>query len=126
MSGSNYQFRLAGVAYIRVDGAQYALRGNLTVSIDMEEREGVPGQDGIHGFIERPRVPFIEADLSDLGGLSLRALQRMVNTTVQAELANGKKYLLRNAWTSTARELNTADGQVTVRWEGMAGEELRS
>jgi hypothetical protein len=126
MSGSNYQHRIAGLAYVRVDGAQYALRGNLTVSIDGEEREGVPGQDGMHGFIERPRVPYIEADLSDLGGLSLERLSRMTNTTVQAELANGKKYLLRNAWTSTPRELNTADGQVTVRWEGMRGEEMMS
>ena len=126
MSGSQYQYRIAGVAYIRVDGAQYALRGNLTVSIDDQEREGVPGQDGVHGFIERPRMPFIEADLSDLGGLSLIALQRMVNVTVQAELANGKKYLLRNAWTSTPRELNTVDGQVTVRFEGMRGEEMMS
>ena len=35
MSGSIAgQFRVAGVAYLRVDGRQYALRGNLTVSID--------------------------------------------------------------------------------------------
>jgi hypothetical protein len=124
VSETRYQYRIAGVAYLRVDGAQYALRGNLTVSIDSAEREGVPGQDGIHGFIERPRVPFIEADLSDIGGLSIETIAGMVNTTVQAELANGKKYVLRNAWTSTARELNTADGQVTVRWEGMRGEEM--
>jgi hypothetical protein len=123
---SDYQHRIAGMAYLRVDGRQYALRGNLVVSIDGEEREGVPGQDGMHGFIERPRVPFIEADLSDLGGLSLQQLGRIRNTTVQAELANGKKYLLRNAWTSTPRELNTADGQVTVRFEGMKGEEMMS
>jgi tail tube protein len=121
---SDTQYRIAGVAYLRVDGRQYALRGNLTVSIDMDEREGVPGQDGVHGYIERPRVPWIEGDLSDIGGLSIQALRRIRNTTVQAELANGKKYLLRNAWTSTALELNAADGQVTVRWEGMRGEEL--
>jgi Phage tail tube protein len=124
MSGSQFQYRVAGVAYIRVDGAQYALRGNLTVSIDGSEREGIPGQDGVHGYIERPRVPFIEGDLSDIGGLSLEALRRMSNVTVQAELANGKKYLLRNAWTAPAIEMATAEGQATVRWEGMRGEEL--
>ena len=126
MSGSAYQYRVAGVAYIRVDGEQFSLRGNLVVSIDSAEREGIPGQDGIHGYIERPRVPFIEGDLSDIGGLSIEQLRRMSNVTVQAELANGKKYVLRNAWTSTALELNTADGQTTCRWEGMRGEELMS
>jgi hypothetical protein len=125
MSGSLAgQFRVAGVAYLRVDGRQYALRGNLTVSPDMKEREGVAGQDGVHGYIERPRVPFIEGDFSDVAGLSLAEFENQTNVTVQADLANGKRYLLRNAWTSTPRELNTADGQVTVRWEGMKGEEL--
>jgi hypothetical protein len=116
--------RIAGVAYVYVDGQQYPLRGSLTVSPDMIEREGIPGQDGIHGYIERPRVPFIEGDFSDIGNLSLSAIQRMTDVTVTAELANGKQYVLRNAWTSTAREFNAADGQATVRWEGMAAEEL--
>jgi hypothetical protein len=116
--------RIAGVAYVYVDGQQYPLRGNLTISIDTIEREGVAGQDGIHGFIETPRVPWIEGDISDLGGLSLVALQRMSDVTVTAELANNKVYVLRNAWTATAREFNAADGQATVRFEGMSAEEM--
>jgi Phage tail tube protein len=124
MSGSAYQYRVAGVAFVRCDGRQYSLRGNLVVSIDSSEREGIPGQDGVHGYIERPRVPFCEADLSDIGGLSIEQLRNMSNVTVQVELANGKKYVLRNAWTSTALELNTSDGQTTCRWEAMRGEEL--
>lgn len=116
--------RIAGVAYVYIDGQQYPLRGNLTVSIDTIEREGVPGQDGIHGYIERPRVPWIEGDFSDLNALSLEQLQDMDDVTVTAELANGKMYVLRNAWTSTAREFNAADGQATVRWEGYSSEEI--
>lgn len=116
--------RVAGVAYVYVNGQQYPLRGNLTVSIDTVEREGIAGQDGIHGYIERPRIPWIEGDFSDLGGLSLVALQRMIDVTVTAELANGKQYVVRNGWTSTAREFDAAEGQATVRWEGMAGEEI--
>lgn len=116
--------RIAGVAYVFVDGRQYPLRGNLTVSIDIVEREGVAGMDGVHGFIEKPRVPFIEGDFSDIGQLSLLTLQNMVDVTVTAELANGKVYVLRNAWTSTAREFKAAEGQATVKWEGMAAEEL--
>ena len=99
MSGTN---RVAGVAYIRVDGRQYALRGNMIVMVDAFERAGVAGQDGVHGFIQTELVPYIEADLSDIGGLSLQQLRAMNNVTVQAELANGKKYLLRNAWSGPA------------------------
>ena len=118
--------RIAGVAYIFVDGRQYPLRGNLTISIDTVERVGVAGMDGVHGFTETPRVPFIEGDFSDIGQLSLITLQNMVNITVTAELANGKVYVLRNAWTSTAREFKAAEGQATVRFEGMAAQEILS
>ena len=116
--------RIAGVAYVFVDGRQYPLRGNLTVSIDTVERTGVAGMDGVHGFTEKPRVPFIEGDFSDIGQLSLVTLQNMVDVTVTVELANGKIYVLRNAWTSTAREFKGAEGQATVRFEGMAAQEI--
>jgi hypothetical protein len=116
--------RIAGVAYIFVDGQQYPLRGDLKVSVDTLEREGVAGQDGVHGFTEKPRVPWIEGAISDLGGLSLVALQQMEDVTVTAELANGKVYVLRNAWTSAAREFDAAEGQATVRFEGMSAEEM--
>jgi len=116
--------RIAGVAYVFVDGRQYPLRGGLTISIDTLERTGVAGQDGVHGFTETPRVPWIEGDISDLGELSLVALQAMCDVTVTAELANGKVYVLRNAWTATAREFDAAEGQATVRFEGMSAEEM--
>src|SRR5215471_15171206 len=106
--------RIAGVAYVFVDGRQYPLRGGLTISIDNIERTGVAGMDGVHGFTETPRVPWIEGDFSDLAGLSLLTLQRMDNVTITVELANGKVYVLRNAWTSTAREFNAAEGQAKV------------
>lgn len=115
---------IAGVAYVRVDGEQFALRGDLTVSIDAFERTGVAGADRVHGYTEAPRVPFIEGNFSDLGGLSLKRLHDICNATVTAETLNGKTYLLRNAWSAAARELNAIEGSVTVRFEGMSGDEI--
>ena len=115
---------IAGVAFVKVDGEQFALRGDLTISIDMFERAGFAGADGVHGYTETPRVPFIEGSFTDKGGLSLARLATFCNVTVTAETLNGKTYLLRNAWTSTARELNAIEGSVTIRWEGMSGEEI--
>ena len=116
--------RIAGVAYVFVDGRQYPLRGNLTISIDTVERTGVAGMDGVHGYTEQARVPYIEGDFSDIGQLSLITLQNMIDVTVTAELANGKIYVLRNAWTATAREFKGAEGQATVKFEGMAAQEI--
>lgn len=118
--------RIAGTAYVKVDGAQYSLSGSLTVSVDSVEREGKAGLSGVAGYSEMPRVPFIEGEFYLTADLSLKAVEAFTDVTVTAELANGKTYVLRNAWTAGAREANAADGTVTIRFEGMAGEELEA
>ncbi|MGD9766852.1 MAG: phage tail tube protein [Pseudolabrys sp.] len=116
--------RIAGIAYVKVDGDQYALKGNFTVSPSRVERTGIAGQDQVHGYEESPRIPFIEGDISLVPELSVEALEAMTDVTVTAELANGKVYVLRNAWTKAAFELNTKEGTTRVRWEGMDCNEI--
>ena len=50
-----------------------------------------------------------------------KALEAVTNATVTAELANGKVYVLRNAWFAGAVELNAAEGTFTARFEGVEG-----
>jgi hypothetical protein len=116
--------RFAGIAYVKVDGSQLPLRGNFTVSPSKLERAGIAGQDGVHGYSELPRVPFIEGDVSLTPEVSIEDLDDITDATVTAELANGKTYVLSEAWTKSAFELNTHDGIVRVRFEGMACNEL--
>jgi len=112
------------MAYLRVDGEQYALRGALTISIFPFEREGVAGMDGVHGYTQTPRAPEISADLSDMGGLSMAKLQAVCNSTITVELMNGKTYILANAWTSGAPELDATDGTVSVTFQGLTAREM--
>ncbi len=116
--------RVGGIAYVKVDGAQYPLRGNFTVSPDAFTRTGVAGQDRVHGYTEMPQVPFISGDITLTPDVSIETLRAMVNVTVTAELANGKTYVLREAWTADAHELNTAEGQTGVKWEGVSCKEF--
>jgi hypothetical protein len=116
--------RFAGIAFLKVDGNQLALRGNFTVSPTSVERTMVAGQDGIHGYQELPRVPYIEGDLSAVPGLLLESLVSQVDSTVTAELANGRVYTLTGGTCKCGFEENTRDGQLRVRWEGLACQEL--
>jgi Phage tail tube protein len=116
--------RFAGIAFLMVDGNQYALRGNFTVSPSAVERTMLAGQDSVHGYQELPRVPFIEGDLSAVRELELEELEAQVNVTVVAQLANGRQYSLGNAVCKGAFEENTRDGQLRVRWEGEFCEEM--
>ncbi|SER57071.1 Phage tail tube protein [Faunimonas pinastri] len=116
--------RIAGIAYLFVDGTQYPLRGNFTVSPDAIERAGIAGQDSVHGYSETPRVPYISGDISLTEDISIETIRAVTNATVTAELANGKTYVLREAWCAAAMELNTRDGQTTVRFEGVSCDEM--
>lgn len=116
--------RIAGTAFLKVDGGIYPLRGNFTVSPSALERAGIAGQDFVHGFSEMPRVPYIEGDVSLVPDLSMDDVEAVVNSTVTAELANGKVYVLREAWCRSALELNTREGQTRIRFEGVSCDEI--
>jgi len=111
--------RFAGIAYLSVDGNQLALRGNFTVSPSPVERTMIAGQDGVHGYQELPRVPYIEGDISLVPGFNLADLEQQNDSTVVAQLANGKQYTLTGAVCKAGVEANTRDGQARVRWEGL-------
>lgn len=116
--------RIAGVAFLKVDGQLYPLRGNFTVSPSSIERAGIAGQDYIHGYSELPRIPVISGDVSLVPELSMDTVERATNVTVTAELANGKTYVLREAWCTAALELNTREGQTRVTFQGVSCDEI--
>ena len=55
------------------------------------------GLDGIYGYQELPRVPWIEGDISAMPGMYLETLESQVNVNVVAQLANGMQYTLTSA-----------------------------
>jgi hypothetical protein len=116
--------RIAGIAFLKVDGALYPLRGNFTVSPSALERAGIAGQDYIHGYSELPRLPVISGDVSLDPLLSMDDVEAVTQATVTAELANGKTYVLREAWCTSALELNSREGQVRVTFQGVSCDEI--
>ena len=117
---------IAGTAYLKIDGNQVALKGNLTVSGSAWERTGIAGQDNVHGYQELPRVPYIEADVSTVPAqITTEELDLLTDVTVQADLVNGFTYVLRNAWTKGPIEINAADGQFRIRFEGLDCDEFQ-
>jgi len=111
--------RIAGVAHLTVGGNLVAVRGNFTVSPSSVERTMIAGQDGIHGYQELPRVPYIEADISTLQNFYLGDLLLDTDVTVIATLANNMQYNLTGGVCKGGFENNTRDGQVRIRWEGV-------
>lgn len=116
--------RIAGTATVRVDGNQFALKGNMHVRPSAVERKGIAGQDFVHGYHEAPIVPSIEGDFSLIPGLSLEDVELITDATVQADLANGTTYVLRGAWCVSAFDVQSGEGQVSIKFEGLSCDEV--
>lgn len=116
--------KIAGTAFLTVANVQVALKGNFTVSPSAVERTMLAGQDRVHGFQELPRVPWIEGEISTLPGFSLEVMELDTDVTVIAQLANRMMYTLYGAACKSGFEINTRDGQVRIRWEGVTCEEV--
>lgn len=116
--------RVAGFATLYAKGKQVAVRGNFTISPSTFERTMLAGQDYVHGYQELPRVPYIEADLTTMPGFRLDELDTHTDVSVTAQPANKMQYVLHGAVTKGGYEINTRDGQVRVRWEGLSCEEI--
>lgn len=111
--------RIAGTAFIKLDGGQLSLVGTLSIQPMSRTREGVVGMDGIHGYKESTIIPYIEAEVTKNPELSLKDIERVADSTVTAECADGTVYVLRNAWFAGEATLDAAEGKVTLRFEGL-------
>lgn len=121
---TNNQNRLAGLAYVTVNGVQYLCAGDFAWNPSKVNRETLVGMDYVHGYKETPQQGMISATFRDTGGLTVADFNDMTNVTVVAELANGKTIVGRNMWTVDTQEVKSADATVDVKWEGWSVEEM--
>jgi predicted heme/steroid binding protein len=121
----NRSNRRGGIVYFKVDGERYDAKGNFSYNLGRHKREAVVGHDGVHGYKELPQVPYIEGELTDRWNLDLAKLLCMDNATVTLELANGKMIVLRNAWFASEGTVQTEEGTIALRFEGISAEEIQ-
>jgi hypothetical protein len=118
--------RVGGTLLFRINGVQYPARGEFKYSPLMYAKTGVAGQDGVHGYTEKPVVPSIEGTLTDLGGISISNLATLVGFVCTLELANGKVVVGTDCWVSDAPTAETEDGKYPIKVEGMNIQEIIS
>lgn len=110
---------LAGVAYLAIDGATYAISGQASYRPSAATRESLMGQDGYHGFKEMPMPGRISMTGRDSGAVSVQLLAAASDVTVTLELANGKVIVGRNmVRVGEPVEVNSEEGTFEIAWEG--------
>lgn len=119
--------RRAGICFLKVDGVQYPVKGDIKYGLGKPTREAIPSSSGIDGYKETVTVPFIEGEFIDRAELNLDELSNITDSTVVLELANEKVIALRNAWITNPDGLGagTEEANVAFRFEGLSAEEIQ-
>lgn len=117
--------RVAGIIHLNRNGVSLQAKGNFTYNLGRPLRESVVGSDGIHGFMEKPQVAFIEGEVTDRLDLDVADLVEGEQETITLELGNGKLIILRDAAFTGEGTGNSEEGNIGVRWESSTGEEVR-
>ena len=110
--------RLAGTAYVTVDGVSIMVAGQFQYRPSGVERTSLVGMDGVHGYSEKPTVGFISIQVRDSGGTTVSDFNGMTNVTVTAELANGKTILGTGMWSVNTQDVESENATFTLRFEG--------
>lgn len=116
--------RRGGLISFAIDGVLYDAKGNFSSNLGRPKRDAIVGSDRVHGYKEMPQAPFIEGEITDRGTLDVNALVTMNGVTVTLQYANGKVFALRDAWYAGDGTTQSEEGNIQIRFEGMAAEEI--
>lgn len=117
--------RVGGIVNLRRNGTLLRVKANVQIQGLTNKKEGVLGQDTVHGYKEIPQIPAFDTEITDALDTDLAELFSGTADTITCEVANGKVYALRDAWFAGEGTINSEEGNVTVRWEGLSVEEIR-
>lgn len=118
--------RVGGIIFFNINGEQFQAKGEFTHNINPTKRESVVGADGVHGFKEEPKAPYIEGAITDSDELDTEAFMAIRDATVVLELANGKVVQLQEAFYAADGDVTSSEGEIQVRFEGIRGREIRA
>ncbi len=116
--------RRAGVLYLLINGVQHDAKGSFTYNLGAPKRDALVGHDRVHGYKELPQVPMIEGEITDSATLKVRDLLNIEEATIHLKLANGKSFILRQAWYAGDGNVQSEEANIEVKFQGMSGEEI--
>jgi hypothetical protein len=109
--------RLGGTNFFNMDGVSFLLI-EASWRPSTPTRESAKGQDGIHGYIEKPDVGRMRGKIRDWAGNSVTLVGQTSNSQLVFSLANGKNVVGVGMWITELGDVSGEDGSVDVTFEG--------
>lgn len=113
--------RVAGICYIKVDGKQLSIKGDIEVPLTETKKETVMGLSGPAGYKEEPVMPYVKMTAIFTADFPLAEVRAASEATVTAELANGKVYTLSKAYLVGEPAVKVSEGEVELEFNGDKG-----
>ncbi len=118
MSGTITSQRLAGLVSLTIDGQAWDVAADFAYNPSTVKRETIKGQSRVEGYSEMPEAGYISATLRDRGNTTVATFNAMTNSTIVAQLANGKTIMGSAMWCVESEEVRTQEATFAVRWDG--------
>ena len=109
--------KVAGTVYAKVDGGQVTTTGGVECPLSDVKRETVaPGY-----YKEEDLAPYVKLTCVDDPDLPIKQIMASTNSTITAELANGRVYVLSGAYVVGEPASKGDDGTIEFEWNGIKG-----
>ncbi|POA75350.1 phage tail tube protein [Pseudomonas sp. GW531-T4] len=109
--------KVAGTAYIKVDGMQLTVTGGAEAPLSDKKRETVyPGF-----FKEEPLAPYLKMTVLHTPDLTIKTLTEGKDMTITCEFNNGKVYVLSGAYMVDEPVSKGDDGSIELQFDGIKG-----
>jgi hypothetical protein len=109
--------RKAGIASLSIDGEAVDVVGDANYDATTLDREALLGQDGLHGYGEKPKTGFIGATIRDNGAMSVAAIKAKTNSSLVLITANGKTVYGNQMFCTECSEVKTQEGSLSIKFE---------
>ena len=116
--------RVGGIIFVKVDGEQLQAKGEFTYNLGVPKREVVVGSDEVHGFSEKPQAPMLEGAITDSDELDVKTILSLRDSLATLDLANGKTFVLREAFYAGDGNIKTDEGEIEFKLNGTEAEEI--
>ena len=113
--------RIAGTAFVKVDGQQLELEGSMEAPLTDTTRETKMGSAGVAGFKETERMKYIKGTFFVPPGFPLEKLRAGIEMVVTADFANGFSDVLSGAVLVGEPALSADEGSTELEFNGSKG-----
>ena len=115
---------LGGITYVQVseDGQQsnpLPLRGDAEIMPQVETKEIIIGEDGVHGVMITPMAPSIKISMTVAPNFALDPILRSNNLTVTVGQANGTTWTLSCASVVDEVTIGTKESEMSIKFAGI-------